>query len=72
MSYKANTASARGPKPPKDLLMKKSNPHARLKIIVRRLPPNLPESLFWQSVQSWVSEETVSWKEFYGGKLRKK
>ncbi|KAJ7797651.1 Smg-4/UPF3 family-domain-containing protein [Mycena olivaceomarginata] len=37
----------------------------RLKTVVRRLPPNLPEDIFWQSVQSWVSDETVTWKAFY-------
>lgn len=44
----------------------------RLKTVVRRLPPNLPEDVFWQSVQSWVSDETVTWKLFYPGKLRKR
>ncbi|KAI0342420.1 hypothetical protein BDW22DRAFT_1413639 [Trametopsis cervina] len=44
----------------------------RLKTVVRRLPPNLPEEVFWQSVQEWVSDETVSWREFYQGKFRKK
>ncbi|THG98105.1 hypothetical protein EW145_g7482 [Phellinidium pouzarii] len=44
----------------------------KLKTVVRRLPPNLPEDVFWQSVQPWVSEETVSWKMFYPGKIRKK
>lgn len=44
----------------------------RLKTIVRRLPPNLPEEVFWQSVQQWVTDETVTWKEYYQGKLRKR
>ncbi|KAJ7367272.1 Smg-4/UPF3 family-domain-containing protein [Mycena albidolilacea] len=44
----------------------------RLKTVVRRLPPNLPEDIFWQSVHSWVSDETVTWKAFYPGKLRKR
>ena len=44
----------------------------RLKTVVRRLPPNLPEDVFWQSVQTWVTEESVDWKIFYPGKLRKK
>ncbi|KAI0032071.1 hypothetical protein K488DRAFT_32579, partial [Vararia minispora EC-137] len=44
----------------------------RLKTVVRRLPPNLPEEIFWQSVQQWVSDETVTWRVFYPGKLRKK
>ncbi|KAJ3477471.1 hypothetical protein NLI96_g10441 [Meripilus lineatus] len=44
----------------------------RLKTIVRRLPPNLPEDVFWQSVQPWVTEETVTWKVYYQGKFRKR
>jgi hypothetical protein len=40
----------------------------RLKAIVRRLPPNLPEDIFWQSVQNWVGDNVV-WKAFYPGKL---
>jgi len=44
----------------------------RLKIIVRRLPPNLPEQIFWQSVQPWVTDDTVLWKEFFSGKSRKR
>ena len=42
----------------------------RLKTVVRRLPPNLPEEIFWQSVAQWVSEETVSWKAYYPGKFK--
>lgn len=44
----------------------------RLKTVVRRLPPNLPEEIFWQSVQQWVSEDTVTWKEYYQGKFKKR
>ena len=44
----------------------------RLKTVVRRLPPNLPEGIFWQSVQSWVTEDTAVWKTYYPGKLRKR
>lgn len=44
----------------------------RLKTVVRRLPPNLPEHIFWQSVQGWVTDDTVLWKEFYPGKVKKK
>ncbi|KAL1660096.1 Smg-4/UPF3 family-domain-containing protein [Schizophyllum commune] len=42
----------------------------KLKIVVRRLPPNLPEAIFWESVQAWVSEETVSWRTYWPGKIR--
>jgi regulator of nonsense transcripts 3 len=44
----------------------------RLKTVVRRLPPNLPEDIFWQSVQPWVTDDSTSWKVFYAGKLRKR
>lgn len=48
------------------------SPNERLKIAVRRLPPNLPEEIFWQSVSEWVSDKTVSWKTFYPGKVKKR
>ncbi|KIL65246.1 hypothetical protein M378DRAFT_535188 [Amanita muscaria Koide BX008] len=44
----------------------------RLKTVVRRLPANLPEDVFWQSVQEWVTDETVLWKVFYPGKSKKR
>ena len=44
----------------------------KLKIVVRRLPPNLPEDIFWQSVQPWVTDETSTWKKFHAGKTTKK
>ena len=44
----------------------------RLKAVIRRLPPNLPEEVFWQSVQNWATEESVIWKVFYPGKFRKR
>ncbi|KAF8513571.1 Smg-4/UPF3 family-domain-containing protein [Hysterangium stoloniferum] len=56
----------------KEVVKQQSTAPIRLKTVVRRLPPNLPEAIFWQSVQPWVTEETVAWKVFYQGKLRKK
>ncbi|KAJ7451620.1 Smg-4/UPF3 family-domain-containing protein [Mycena latifolia] len=56
----------------KDRLSQPPASTERLKTVVRRLPPNLPEDVFWQSVQTWVSDETVTWKIFYPGKLRKR
>ena len=44
----------------------------RLKVVVRKLPPHLPEEIFWQTVSGWVSEETVFWKSFNAGKVRKR
>ncbi|KAG9019596.1 hypothetical protein FRB90_000060 [Tulasnella sp. 427] len=51
---------------------KRSGPESRLKVAVRRLPPNLPEGIFWESVLPWVDDKTTSWKVFYSGKLRPK
>lgn len=44
----------------------------RLKTVIRRLPPNLPEDVFWQSVQPWVTDDTILWRAYYPGKLRKR
>lgn len=44
----------------------------RFKVVVRRLPPDLPEEIFWQSVAPWVDEDKASWKVFYPGKARKR
>lgn len=45
----------------------------RLKVVVRRLPPNLPEHVFWETVSPWVSRdgpEAVTWSYYRPGKLR--
>ncbi|KAG2123109.1 Smg-4/UPF3 family-domain-containing protein [Suillus cothurnatus] len=49
-----------------------ANATERLKTVVRRLPPNLPEEIFWQSVQTWVTDDTITWKVYHSGKLRKR
>lgn len=59
-------------RPEKKAQNAQSSAHDKLKTVVRRLPPNLPEDIFWQSVEPWVSDETVSWRAFYPGKIRKK
>lgn len=56
----------------KDGELAKEEKADRLKTVVRRLPPNLPEEVFWQSVQPWVTEETASWKVYHPGKIRKR
>ncbi|KAF8311294.1 hypothetical protein DL93DRAFT_2169168 [Clavulina sp. PMI_390] len=43
---------------------------AKNKVIVRRLPPNLPEPIFWKSVSLWVTSDTVTWKSYHPGKLK--
>lgn len=56
----------------------------RLKIVVRRLPPDLPEAIFWKSVAPWVTRETAAegegldtaevalWTHYRPGKIRKR
>lgn len=46
------------------------NSAVRLKTVVRKLPPNLPEDIFWQSVAPWVDDDTCTWKAFHAGKLK--
>jgi hypothetical protein len=59
-------------KPFKEKRSQGKSQNGRLKIVVRRLPPNLPEEIFWQSVSEWVSDETVFWKSFHAGKVKKR
>jgi regulator of nonsense transcripts 3 len=42
----------------------------RIKAIVRKLPPNLPEELFWRSCELWVNDDTVKEKWFMKGALK--
>lgn len=56
----------------------------RLKIVVRRLPFDLPEAIFWKSVAPWVTRETAAegegqdtaevalWTHYRPGKIRKR
>lgn len=43
----------------------------KLKIVVRRLPANIPEEIFWSSTAQWVNDETAGWKVFRKGKVAK-
>ncbi|WVQ79216.1 hypothetical protein IAT38_001312 [Cryptococcus sp. DSM 104549] len=40
----------------------------RNKLVVRRLPPTLPEEIFWKSVAEWVNDETCLWRRYVKGK----
>lgn len=40
----------------------------RTKVVIRRLPPTLPEETFWRSVENWVTENTCLWKRYVKGK----
>lgn len=72
MSAVTDSPKKSKPKPFKEKKSLGKSQNERLKIVVRRLPPNLPEEIFWQSVSEWVSDETVSWKSFHAGKVRKR
>ncbi|EIW71527.1 hypothetical protein TREMEDRAFT_60453 [Tremella mesenterica DSM 1558] len=44
-----------------------SVPPHRTKLVIRRLPPTLPEEIFWTSVSQWVDESCV-WRRYVKGK----
>ena len=46
---------------------KKQELAARTKLVVRRLPPALPEAIFWQATETWVNDRTCQWKRFVKG-----
>ncbi|BGP13730.1 hypothetical protein JCM10213v2_001668 [Rhodosporidiobolus nylandii] len=60
----------------------KSASNQRLKVVVRRLPPDLPAEVFWRSAAPWVSRadaeegsglegvEAAAWSEYKPGKVR--
>jgi regulator of nonsense transcripts 3 len=45
------------------------NTNLKLKVVVRGLPPNLPESVFKETTKVWINENTVDWYYYVGGKL---
>lgn len=62
-----------GPKQPK------AGPStARLKVVVRRLPADLPEAVFNRTIQQWAPREVddgqdkvLSWSTYEPGRLRR-
>jgi len=42
----------------------------RTKVIVRRLPPNLPEDIFYDSISEYL--DNITWKSYFPGKLSKR
>jgi regulator of nonsense transcripts 3 len=45
------------------------DPAVKLKVVVRRLPPHLPEAVFRESTKEWIHESTVDWFYYAPGKL---
>lgn len=53
----------------------KRNPRKRTlktKVIVRRLPPNLPEDIFMNTVKPWITEENTDYSLYVAGKFAKR
>ena len=48
------------------------NANVKLKVVVRGLPPNLPESVFQETTKVWINENTVDWYYYVGGKLHER
>ena len=56
--------------------MTSSTAAPRLKLVIRRLPPTLPEEIFWNSVTPWLGnvtgnaegESKINWKRYVKGK----
>ena len=49
-----------------------ANANVKLKVVVRGLPPNLPEAKFKQVTAEWVNENTVDWYYYVTGKLHER
>ncbi|KAJ3342227.1 hypothetical protein HDU93_003019, partial [Gonapodya sp. JEL0774] len=58
-----NSSSLAAPRPHKQ----SGKTKAKTKVVVRRLPPNLPESIFWGAVETWMPH--VDWKVYVLGKV---
>lgn len=61
----------------------KGHGNQRLKLVVRRLPPDLPPAVFWKTVSPWVTPqdaegerqegaEKAVWSQYKQGKVRRR
>ena len=48
------------------------NQNVKLKVVVRGLPPNLPEGKFKEVTAGWINENTVDWYYYVTGKLNER
>jgi hypothetical protein len=48
------------------------NAAVKLKVVVRGLPPNLPEAVFKETTKEWINETTVDWYYYVPGKLHER
>jgi regulator of nonsense transcripts 3 len=44
----------------------------KLKVVVRGLPPNLPEAVFKETTKEWINETAVDWYYYVPGKLHER
>ena len=54
---------------PRPQPQQQQNANVKLKVVVRGLPPNLPESVFKDTTKEWINEATVDWYYYVTGKL---
>ena len=47
-------------------------PDMKLKVVIRGLPPNLPETKFKEVTEEWINENTVDWYYYVSGKLHER
>lgn len=61
----------------------KGHGNQRLKLVVRRLPPDLPPAVFWKTVSPWITREDAEddgqegaekavWSHYKQGKVRRR
>ena len=48
------------------------NAAVKLKVVVRGLPPNLPEAVFKETTKEWINETAVDWYYYVPGKLHER
>jgi regulator of nonsense transcripts 3 len=48
------------------------NAAVKLKVVVRGLPPNLPEAVFKETTKEWINETAVDWSYYVPGKLHER
>ncbi|ODO08504.1 hypothetical protein L198_00234 [Cryptococcus wingfieldii CBS 7118] len=44
------------------------SPAPRNKLVIRRLPPTLPEDIFWNAVSTWITDKSCLCKSYVAGK----
>lgn len=70
----SNAAATSGRNAKKNKKKKKeegAEARVKLKVVVRRLPPNLPEEIFWKSVEPWTGKQTLGPKKTSVGQATK-